>query len=90
MIYSDVYGPILSTCLTCNIYYVLFIQDSFRNGGNLFMKIKDGVFSKFQEFKAHVENDENKKVEELRFKTKGEQESKDFNAIFRGAESRRS
>ena len=54
------------------------------------MKIKDGVFSKFQEFKAHVENDANKKVEVLRSKTEGEQESKDFNAIFREVESGRS
>jgi hypothetical protein len=56
LIHSDVCGPMSSTSLTSNIYYVSFIDDSSRKTWIYFMKTKDEVFNRFQEFKALVEN----------------------------------
>jgi hypothetical protein len=56
LIHSNVYAPMSSTSLIDHIYYVTFIDDSFRNTWIYFMKTKDEVFNRFQEFKALVEN----------------------------------
>jgi transposase InsO family protein len=78
-----------SASLTGNIYYVSFIDDSSRKTWIYFMKTKDEVFSKFQEFKALVENQTGKKIKVLRFDNGGEYTSKDFDAFCREARIKR-
>jgi hypothetical protein len=56
LIHSDVCGPMSSTSLTRSLYYVVFIDDFSRKSWIFFMKTKGQVFSRFQEFKALVEN----------------------------------
>ena len=56
LIHSDVCGPIPSTYLSGYKYYVTFIYDYSRNIWIYFLKTKDEVFKKFQEFKALIEN----------------------------------
>ena len=45
------------------------------------MKNKDGVLAKFQEFKAHVENQTERKIKTLRSDNGGEYTSKEFNSF---------
>jgi hypothetical protein len=56
LIHSDVCGPMSSALLTGSLYYVVFIDDISRKTWICFMKTKGQVFSRFQEFKALVEN----------------------------------
>jgi hypothetical protein len=56
LIHSDVCGPMSSSSLTGSLYYVVFIDDLSRKSCIFFMKTKGQVFSRFQEFKALVEN----------------------------------
>jgi hypothetical protein len=56
LIHSDVCGPMSSASLTGSLYYVVFIDDFSRKSCIFFMKTKGQVFSRFQEFKALVEN----------------------------------
>jgi hypothetical protein len=48
LIHSDVCGPMSSTSLSGNIYYVSFIDDSSRKSWIYFMKTKDEVFGSFK------------------------------------------
>jgi len=56
MMHSDVFGPIPILSLGKYVYYVSFIDDSFRNTWIYFHYNKYEVFGKFKEFKALVEN----------------------------------
>jgi hypothetical protein len=56
LIHSDVCGPMSSSSLTGSLYYVVFIDDLSRKSCIFFMKTKGQVFSRFQEFKALVDN----------------------------------
>jgi hypothetical protein len=56
LIHSDVCG---------NMNVVLFIDDHSRKTWIYFMKNKDGVLGKFQEFKAQVENQTGRKIRVL-------------------------
>jgi hypothetical protein len=47
-------------------YYVTFIDDYSRKTWIYFMKTKDEVFSRFQEFKDLVENQTRRKIKVLR------------------------
>jgi transposase InsO family protein len=85
LIHSDVCGPMTSTSLSGNIYYVSFIDDSSRKSWIYFMKTKDEVFKKFQEFKALVENQTGKKIKVLRSDNGGEYTSKEFDTFCRQA-----
>jgi hypothetical protein len=53
------------------------------------LKTKDEVFSKFQEFKAEIENLTNKKIKTLRTNNGGEYTSKDFFSFFKSTGVRR-
>jgi hypothetical protein len=55
LIHSDVCGP-MTKSLGGHLYYVTFIDDHSRKTWVYLLKSKDEVFSKFQEFKAEVEN----------------------------------
>jgi hypothetical protein len=48
------------------LYYVLFIDDHSRKTRIYFLKTKDGVLARFQEFKAQVENLTGRKIKMLR------------------------
>jgi hypothetical protein len=56
LIHSDVCGSMSSASLIGCLYYVIFIDDFSRKSWIFFMKTKGHVFSRFQEFKALVEN----------------------------------
>ena len=59
---SDVCGPMSSSSLSGNVYYVSFIDYFSRNTWIYFLKMKDDVFSKFKEFKAMIENQSENKI----------------------------
>jgi len=71
LIHSDVCGPILVKSLRASLYYVTFIDDFSCKTWIYFMKSKDEVFDKFQEFKAEVENIKGKKIKILRYDNGG-------------------
>ena len=52
LIHSDVCGPMIVASLNGYLYHVLFIDDHSRKTWIYFLKNKDGVLAKFQEFKA--------------------------------------
>jgi hypothetical protein len=79
LIHSDVCGPMTSPSLNGYMYYVLFIDDHSRKTWIYFLKKKDGVLAKFQEFKAQVENLTGRKIKVLRSDNGGEYTSKYFN-----------
>jgi hypothetical protein len=60
------------------LYYVLFIYDHSRKTWIYFLKSKDGVLAKFQEFNAQVENLTRRKIKVLSSDNGGEYTSKEF------------
>jgi hypothetical protein len=52
LIHSDVCGPMFVASLNGYLYYVLFTDDHSRKTWIYFLKTKDGVLARFQEFKA--------------------------------------
>jgi hypothetical protein len=56
LIHSDVCGPMPSSSISRYVYYVSFIDDYSRKTWIYFLKTKDEVFNKFNEFKALIEN----------------------------------
>jgi transposase InsO family protein len=78
LIHSYVCGPMIVSSLNVYLYYVLFIDDHSRKTCIYFMKNKDGVLEKFQEFKAQLENLTRRNIKEIRSNNGGEYTSKDF------------
>jgi transposase InsO family protein len=78
LIHSNVCGPMTVASLNGYLYYVLFIDDHSRKTWIYFLKNKDGVLAKFQEFKAQVENLAERKIKVLRPNKGEEYTSKDF------------
>jgi transposase InsO family protein len=78
LIQSEVCGPMTVASLNGYLYYVLFIDDHSRKTWIYFLKNKDGVLAKFQEFKAQVETMIGKKIKVLRSENGGEYTSKEF------------
>jgi transposase InsO family protein len=72
-----------------SLYYVTFIDDYSRNTFLYLLKTKDEVFSKFQEFKAKIENLKRKKIKTLRIDNGGEYISKEFSSFFKSTGIRR-
>jgi hypothetical protein len=89
LIHSDVCGPMPVRSLGGSLYYVIFIDDYSRKTWLYLLKSKDEVFSKFQEFKAEIENLTNKKIKTLRSDNGGEYTSKEFVAFYKSAGTRR-
>jgi hypothetical protein len=89
LIHSDVCGPMSSALLTGSLYYVVFIDDFSQKSWIFFMKTKGQVFSRFQEFKALVENQTRKKIRVLRSDNGGEYTSKEFMEFCAGEGIRR-
>jgi hypothetical protein len=76
LIHYDVCGSMSSTSLTGFLYYVVFIDDFSWKSWIFFRKMKEQVFSWFQEFKALVENQKGKKTRVPRTDNGGEYTSK--------------
>jgi transposase InsO family protein len=89
LIHSDVWGPMPVKSLGGSLYYIIFIDDYSRKTWLYLLKTKDEVFSKFQEFKAGIENLTNKKIKTLRTDNGGECTSKEFVAFYKSAGIRR-
>jgi transposase InsO family protein len=85
LIHSNVCGPMSSPSLSGYKYYVTFIDDHSRKTWIYFMKTKDEVFSRFQEFKALVENQIGRKIRTLISNNGGEYTSKAFKDFYAGA-----
>jgi transposase InsO family protein len=62
-------------------YYVTFIDDFSRKTWIYFIKTKDEVFSRFQEFKALMEKQTGRKIKVLRSDNGGEYTSNDFKSF---------
>jgi hypothetical protein len=78
LVHSDVCRPMSSASLTRCEYFVTFIDDFSRRTWIYFMRTKDEVFSRFQEFKALVENATGRKIKVLRSGNGGEYTGKAF------------
>ena len=78
LVHLDVCGPMPVAYLGGFMYYVIFIDDFFRKTWIFFMKTKDEVFNRCQEFRAQVEKLIAKKIKVLRSNNGGEHTSKDF------------
>ena len=76
--HSNVCGPILVASITRSMYYVSFINGFSCKTWVYFFKTKDEDFSRFQEFRAFVENWIGKKIKVLRSENGGECTSNDF------------
>jgi transposase InsO family protein len=81
LIHSNVCGPMTVASLNGYLYYVLFIDDHSRKTWIYFLKKKDGVLAKFQEFKAQIENQTGRKIKILRSDNGGEYTSKEFKSF---------
>jgi hypothetical protein len=71
------------------VCYVLFIDDYSRKTCIYFLKVKDEVLNKFQEFKALVENLSERKIKVLRSENGGEYNSNEIKDFCREARLKR-
>jgi hypothetical protein len=79
LIHTDVCGPMTIYFLNIYLYYVLFIDDHSQKTWIYFLKTKDGVLARFQEFKAQVENLIGRRIKVLRSNNGGNYTLRDFN-----------
>jgi hypothetical protein len=85
LVHSNVCGPMRSTSLSRYVYYVYFIDDHSCNTWIYFLKSKDEVLGKFNEFKSLVENLSERKIKILRSDNGGEYDSNEFGIFFKDA-----
>jgi transposase InsO family protein len=84
IINSYVCGQMTVPSLGSFLYHVIFIDDFPCKTWNYFLKGKDEIFNKFQEFKALAENISRRKIKVLRSYNGGEYASNEFNDFCRG------
>jgi transposase InsO family protein len=84
-IHSDACGRRTTPYLGNFLYYVIFIDDYSCKTWIYFLKAKDEVFNKFQEFKDLVENLSGRKIKILRSDNGGEYASNEFKDFCREA-----
>ena len=63
--HSDVCGPMSSSSLSGNVYYVSFIDDFSRKTWIYLLKGKNEVFSNFKEYKILVENQTERNIKNV-------------------------
>lgn len=72
LVHTDLCGPMEEKSFGGHRYMLVFIDDFSRKIFVYFLKEKNGVFKKFVEFKAAVENEVNKSIKVLRSDNGGE------------------
>jgi hypothetical protein len=72
IVHLNICGSMLVASISGSMYYVSFINDFIHKTWIYFLKNKDEVFNRFQEFKALVENQTGKKIKFLRSNNGGE------------------
>jgi transposase InsO family protein len=85
IVHSDVCEQMTVPSLGNFIYYIIFINDYSRKTWIYFLKTKDEVCSKFQDFKDLVENLSGRKIKILRSDNGGEYTSNEFKYFCREA-----
>jgi hypothetical protein len=85
LLHSNVCGPMSSPSLSGYEYYVTFIDDHSGKTWIYFMRTKNEVHSRFQEFKALVENQMGRKIKTLRSDNGDEYTLKAFKDFYVGA-----
>ena len=85
LVHSDICGSMPVPSLGGYLYLTTFIDDFSQRTWIYFLKSKDEVFSKFQEFKPQVENLTDRKIQVFRSNNGGEYTSKDFNNFCKNA-----
>ena len=85
LVHLDVCGLISIASILGGKYYVSLIDDVSPKTWIYFLKTKDKVFSRFQEFKGLVENQIGKKIKVLRLDNGGEYTSNDFKYLWKNA-----
>jgi transposase InsO family protein len=78
LVHTDVCGPMTQRSLSGCEYYLTFIDDYSRKTWIYFLKAKSEVFTRFQEFRALVENQSGKKIKVLWSDNGGEYSSRQF------------
>ncbi|GLT45830.1 hypothetical protein SLA2020_196340 [Shorea laevis] len=81
LVHTDVCGPMKTTSLGQNLYFILFIDDYTRMTWVYFMSSKAQVFFVFKKFKALVENQSGCKIKILRSDNGKEYTSKEFDSF---------
>ena len=89
LIHSEVSGLMSVASVQGVSYYVTFIDEFSKKTWIFFMKTKDEVSSRFQEFRAQVENQTRKKSKVLRSDNGGEYTSNDFKDFCKEARIKR-
>lgn len=72
IVHADVCGPMEKKSIGGSQYFLLFVDDFSRMNFIYFLKQKNEVYKKFKEFKAIVENQQNRKIKILRTDNGGE------------------
>ena len=83
LLHLDVCRSMSIASISGSMYYVSFIDDFSCKTWIYFLKTKDEVFSRFQEFKALVENQTWKKIKVLRSDNGGDYTSKEFESFYK-------
>lgn len=83
LIHSDVLGDIKPPSEDGAKYAVTFIDDYSRYGETYLLKRKSEVYEKFKEYKAHVENKFNLRIQALRTDRGGEYMNKEFDELLK-------
>jgi transposase InsO family protein len=83
IIHTDVCGPMKTESISGAKYFLMFIDDKTRKTFVYFLRSKDQVFTKFEEFKALVENEMGKHIKILRSDNGGEYINKHFNTYLK-------
>ncbi|KAM1485555.1 hypothetical protein TB1_036396 [Malus domestica] len=81
LIHSDVCGPMRTTTISGNRYFLTFIDDYSRMCWVYFMRFKSEVFTIFKKFKAMVELQSGYQIKRLRSDRGGEYTSHEFNVF---------
>ena len=78
VVHSDLCGPMQTTSLDGNRYFISFIDDFTRFTILYFLKEKSGAFKAFTSYKAYVENHGQHKISTIRSDNGGEYFSKEW------------
>jgi hypothetical protein len=81
LIHTYVCGPMYVASLRGYLYYVIFINNHSWKMWIYFLKTKDGVLARFQEFRAQVENLTGRKIKALSLDNGGEYSSRYLNDL---------